>query len=55
MLFLKFFRWLYNPDEFDLKKRETRDCMKGIKQLPRKKNRHTNQTICGLVESMLYS
>jgi len=34
MLFLKFFRWLYNPNEPDLKKRQTPDCMKGIKQLP---------------------
>ena len=36
MLFLKFFRWLYNPDEPDIRKRETPECMKGIKQLPRK-------------------
>ncbi len=36
MLFLKFFRWLYNPNEPDIKKRETPKCMKGIKQLPRK-------------------
>ena len=36
MLFLKFFRWLHNPDESDLKKRQTPDCMNGIKQLPRK-------------------
>jgi hypothetical protein len=32
----KFFRWLYNPNEPDQRKRETPDCMKGIKQLPRK-------------------
>ena len=36
MLFLKFFRWLHNPDESDLKKRQTPDCMNGIKHLPRK-------------------
>jgi integrase len=36
MLFLKFFKWLYNPNESDPRKRETPDCMKGIKQLPRK-------------------
>ncbi len=35
MLFLKFFRWLYNPDEPDIRRRDTPDCMKGIKQLPR--------------------
>jgi len=36
MLFLKFFRWLYNPQEPDNRRRDTPDCMKGIKQLPRK-------------------
>ena len=36
MLFLKFFKWLYNPNEPDPKRRETPECMKGIKQLPRK-------------------
>lgn len=35
MLFLKFFRWLYDPNESDLR-RDTPDCMKGIRQLPRK-------------------
>ena len=32
----KFFRWLYNQDEPDHKKRETPVCMKGIKQLIKK-------------------
>jgi site-specific recombinase XerD len=32
----KFFRWLYNPEESDQRKRLTPSCMKGIKQLPRK-------------------
>lgn len=36
MLFLKFFRWLYNPHEPDARRRNTPDCMKGIKQLPRR-------------------
>ncbi|MDR4489461.1 MAG: tyrosine-type recombinase/integrase [Candidatus Nitrosocosmicus sp.] len=36
MLFLKFFRWLYNQSEPDVRRRFTPDCMKGIKQLPRK-------------------
>jgi integrase len=36
MLFLKFFKWLYSPSEPDPKKRETPECMRGIKQLPRK-------------------
>ena len=32
----KFFRWLYNPDEPDQRKRETPSCMIGIKKLPKK-------------------
>lgn len=36
MLFLKFFRWLYNRNEPDIRKRETPGCMKSIRQLPRK-------------------
>jgi len=35
ILLLKFFRWLYNLDEPDPKKRETPDCMKGVRRLPR--------------------
>jgi integrase len=36
ILFLKFFKWLNNQDEFDPKKRETPECMKGVRRLPRK-------------------
>jgi integrase len=36
MVFLKFFRWLYSPDEPDHRKRLTPPCMMGIKGLPRK-------------------
>ena len=36
MVFLKFFRWLYNPDEPDHRKRITPPCMIGVKSLPRK-------------------
>jgi integrase len=32
----KFFRWLYNPEEPNHSQRITPECMKGIKQLPRK-------------------
>jgi integrase len=32
----KFFRWLYNPDEPDFRKRTTPPCMSGVKQLPKK-------------------
>jgi integrase len=32
----KFFRWLYNSDEPDPKKRETPVCISGIRRLPRK-------------------
>ena len=35
ILFSKFFRWLYNQDESDPKKRETPACMKGVRRLPR--------------------
>jgi integrase len=36
MIFLKFFRWLYNKDEPDQRKRITPLCMQGIKRLTRK-------------------
>jgi integrase len=36
MVFLKFFKWLYNPDEPDHRKRITPPCMTGVKALPRK-------------------
>jgi hypothetical protein len=35
MILLKFFRWLYNPNESYAKKRLTPACMNGIKRLPR--------------------
>jgi site-specific recombinase XerD len=36
LVLTNFFRWLYNPDESDYKKRKTPSCMNGVKQLPRK-------------------
>ena len=36
MIFLKFFRWLYNQDEPDVRKRITPACMHGIRRLPKK-------------------
>jgi hypothetical protein len=33
MILMKFFRWLYNPDEPDQRKRITPPCMQGIKRL----------------------
>jgi hypothetical protein len=36
MIFLKFFRWLYNQNESDQRKRITPPCMQGIKRLQRK-------------------
>ncbi len=36
IIFNKFFRWLYNPDEPDTRKRITPACMQGVKRLPRK-------------------
>jgi integrase len=35
MILLKFFRWLYNPNESDTRRRVTPDCMNGVKRLPR--------------------
>ena len=35
MVFSTFFRWLYNPDEPDYRKRVTPPCMNGVKRLPR--------------------
>jgi hypothetical protein len=35
LVFTKFFRWLYNPNEPDHKQRITPPCMKGVKQLKR--------------------
>lgn len=36
MILTKFFRWLYNQEEPDFKKRITPPCMSGVRQLPRK-------------------
>lgn len=36
LAYTKFFRWLYNPDESDYRKRQTPPCMNGVKRLPRK-------------------
>ncbi len=36
MILNKFFRWLYNSDEPDQRKRMTPPCMQGVKKLPRK-------------------
>ena len=36
MVFMKFFRWLYNSDEPEHKKRITPPCMAGVKSLPRR-------------------
>lgn len=36
MILNKFFRWLYNIDEPDPRKRETPECMRGVRKLPRK-------------------
>ena len=36
MIFLKFFKWLYNQNETDPRKRETPECMIGVRKLPKK-------------------
>lgn len=46
MVFMSFFRWLYNPDEPDHRKRITPPGMVGIKMLPRKeKSRYKPEEI----------
>jgi len=40
MIFLKFFKWLFNRNETDPRKRETPECMIGVRKLP-KKNKTT--------------
>jgi integrase len=35
MILLKFFRWLYNANQSDARRRLTPDCMNGVKRLPR--------------------
>jgi hypothetical protein len=35
MILNKFFRWLYNPDELDQRKRITPSCMTGVRKLSR--------------------
>lgn len=45
MILNKFFRWLYNPNESDHRKRISPLCMQGIKKLPRKEKtpyKHTD-------------
>jgi integrase len=42
MIFNKFFRWVFNPDEPDTTKREKPECMKGVKKLPRKQKSSYN-------------
>jgi hypothetical protein len=37
MIFNKFFRWLYNPDEPDSRKKITPPCVMSIRKLPRQK------------------
>ena len=36
MVLLKFFRWLHDQDNPDIKNRKFPDCMKGVKRLRRK-------------------
>jgi len=35
-VFIKFFKWLYNRDETDYRKRASPPCIQGLKQLPRR-------------------
>jgi hypothetical protein len=55
MILLKFFRWLYNPDESDQRKRMTPPCMQGIKRLTRKeKTRYKSSDIWDAREHAIF-
>ena len=48
MVLLKFFRWLNDPNNPDLKNRKMPKCMTGIKRLNRKEASRYKPSICGL-------
>jgi integrase len=55
MILNKFFRWLYNVDEPDPRKRETPECMKGVRKLPRKeKTSYNSEDIWGQQEHAIF-
>lgn len=54
MVFMKFFRWLYIPDEPDHRKRITPQCMVGVKGLPRREKSPYNQKTCGQPTTTVY-
>ncbi len=47
MVYSTFFRWLYNPDEPDTRKRITPTCMRGIRGFQDRKNRLTSLVTYG--------
>ena len=52
MILNKFFRWLYNSDEPDERKRMTPPCMQGVKKCNQGKGKHDINTLtCGMQES----
>ena len=54
ILFLKFFRWLYNSDEPDHRKRITPICMQGVRTLPDRKNLHTSLLTYGPMRNIQF-
>jgi len=53
-VFLKFFKWLYDSNQHDYRKRNIPDCMQGIKKLNRKEKHHTDNPIFGMLKNILY-
>ena len=51
----KFFRWLYDSQEPDHSRRVTPECMRGVKQLPKKKNHPMPHRIFGNKEKISFS
>ena len=54
MILLKFFKWLYYPEE-DYRRRLTPICMQGVRKLPRKKKPLYKPSDIGKQESMQFS
>jgi hypothetical protein len=55
MILTKFFKWIYNQDEPDTRKRLTPLAYKVYEVYQTKKKRHTNHQIFGILEIMPYS
>ena len=54
MILLKFFRWLFDSDNPDIKNRKTPQCMLGVKRLTKKEIRDIYPQICGQPENVKF-